>query len=1192
MGRKAVVEPEEPETEAPPVAKRKLTAEEKLERFIIVSLVAHAVALLLWFGGSHLYNYIQEIRAQAEREARERAAKEVADSKKKAEEIKREQTKKDLVDEKLLPTIENLLQDTIPDAKIKELMDQALMDQSVQDALDHVAELEEMGADQTDIDHAVEDLEKQLLNSMNEIMQGNNSRQVTKDYLEMLKNGGLEKLANDYKQDLEKKIAQPLAKEADKEVKDEQTMADKERKAVKDALDAAQKEADKAAKDLGDAKDRIAKAMDKAGAQATDAQKAAETAAKNAAPAIDGAMAQLKNAATALDKANTEAPAGAPKNDIAAAKQNDDTAVKDTGAAKNDATAGKPAETALDAGNAAKDAKNLSAAIDKAMADVDAAPGDAKAKADAKADLANAKKQADAAAAALNGVKDNMDKAVAAANASAKTDAATAQAVKNEQGNIDRAEKELANAEAALKQASNHSAAFGDALKSTIDNTADQGAKTAEKQADTAKNDAAKGDAAAAKTDAAAAADKAKDLSNQIAQAKDAADKAAFDPAALARAALKDVRDTDLKGMLDQAFNKSFTENALPRITEKAKKALKDDLAQNGVTDDATVNEAMAEVDKLLREKVPELTKAGETGTKDMTKSQNLDAANAKDTEKNATEAKGIENKFKKAASDLIAKEMNEVTKDGTHDADAMPHPHGPHGKLSDSLSGKENANSQLSQSMAQAMDRIAQAAANAKAGRMGMLDMPGSDGGARMAQLKQRAMERGQGFSRLSSSQWRFDKDKYEEYIKDIVSRDKNDARGKAQDLKGAEGTASEGESDKDMAKAATLLMPPETEKPAESKADKADAYKPTFVSRKFAVIPFIPEPMKLDLNAEKWKDIPSLKIAYAHGDSNGGGLKIVSPQNVKMCWDHAGLYMYMDVIDPDNKIAKVTKREFWLGDGIEIFIDAMNAKDPKRGASWTQQFWVWPFGSDKNANVWGGEAKVKADGDGVFIQSDEAEWKGPHIQRAAKPTPQGWQMEVFVPAGLVNNLDLKPGRIIGFDLSICGGNSIGKDVYFYWAVGDVQVSTHPATWGDIMMGGSDGKVELPEKLGSELAQGEVLKPARGLVIGEPLKVRVTDMDMDLHPTSKDKVSVTVSTRTGEKQVMILEETGVKTGVFEGSLSTTLSTGDSQPGKLSLYEGDEITVTYTDQARGNGSKDVPVKLSLKTAASTQALGN
>ena len=60
----------------------------------------------------------------------------------------------------------------------------------------------------------------------------------------------------------------------------------------------------------------------------------------------------------------------------------------------------------------------------------------------------------------------------------------------------------------------------------------------------------------------------------------------------------------------------------------------------------------------------------------------------------------------------------------------------------------------------------------------------------------------------------------------------------------------------------------------------------------------------------------------------------------------------------------------------------------------------------------------------------------------------------------------------------------------------------------------------------------------AEVLVPGQVLKLRVIDGDMNLSPIRRDKVLATLKPAHGGQQIVVLEETGVATGVFGGMRS------------------------------------------------------
>ena len=85
---------------------------------------------------------------------------------------------------------------------------------------------------------------------------------------------------------------------------------------------------------------------------------------------------------------------------------------------------------------------------------------------------------------------------------------------------------------------------------------------------------------------------------------------------------------------------------------------------------------------------------------------------------------------------------------------------------------------------------------------------------------------------------------------------------------------------------------------------------------------------------------------------------------------------------------------------------------------------------------------------------------------------------------------------------------------------------------------------------------RGRRRRPSRRSSVGEPLRIRVTDRDMNLNEKVKDKVSVTVRNARGEQEVAILEETGRDTGVFEGSVRTALALGERVAGRRQRLRG------------------------------------
>src|SRR5207253_9145360 len=127
----------------------------------------------------------------------------------------------------------------------------------------------------------------------------------------------------------------------------------------------------------------------------------------------------------------------------------------------------------------------------------------------------------------------------ATANAEKTSGSQTGRVAASEGKSIAQAEGELKNAEAKLGKAAEKAGAFGDDLQKTISGAADNEGKTAEAKIGAAKKAAADGNLDGMGSGVGDASDAAKKLADAATAARDAADKAQFDPSALARAVVK-----------------------------------------------------------------------------------------------------------------------------------------------------------------------------------------------------------------------------------------------------------------------------------------------------------------------------------------------------------------------------------------------------------------------------------------------------------------------------------------------------------------------------------------------------------------------------------------------------------------------------------------------------------------------------
>ena len=115
----------------------------------------------------------------------------------------------------------------------------------------------------------------------------------------------------------------------------------------------------------------------------------------------------------------------------------------------------------------------------------------------------------------------------------------------------------------------------------------------------------------------------------------------------------------------------------------------------------------------------------------------------------------------------------------------------------------------------------------------------------------------------------------------------------------------------------------------------------------------------------------------------------------------------------------------------------------------------------------------------------------------------------------------------------------------------------------------GAPGPLSIPAKTGTAAASAavsETLKPARSFRAGDPVFIQVADADRNRDPAVEEEVEVSISSRGGDEEVLLLRETGPDTGIFLGGLQTNGVTppvrGDCQ---LLLTRGDTLKVRYTD---------------------------
>lgn len=89
----------------------------------------------------------------------------------------------------------------------------------------------------------------------------------------------------------------------------------------------------------------------------------------------------------------------------------------------------------------------------------------------------------------------------------------------------------------------------------------------------------------------------------------------------------------------------------------------------------------------------------------------------------------------------------------------------------------------------------------------------------------------------------------------------------------------------------------------------------------------------------------------------------------------------------------------------------------------------------------------------------------------------------------------------------------------------------------------------------------------------GEPVFIRVTDLDQNIDRSKAETVTVTVSnSKTGDSEILRLTETGPDTGVFIGYIQLSYAATIVRNGVLSIVEDSSIHALYIDPVDGSDS--------------------
>ena len=131
----------------------------------------------------------------------------------------------------------------------------------------------------------------------------------------------------------------------------------------------------------------------------------------------------------------------------------------------------------------------------------------------------------------------------------------------------------------------------------------------------------------------------------------------------------------------------------------------------------------------------------------------------------------------------------------------------------------------------------------------------------------------------------------------------------------------------------------------------------------------------------------------------------------------------------------------------------------------------------------------------------------------------------------------------------------------------------------GSVLCQGSAGTVALGPPV---LLDGSVLDATStpGVVeadvfhAGEPVFLRVSDADQNVDGRARDRLEVTVTSRSGDLETVTLEETGDNTGEFTGYLPSNADPTVVGDCALQVTEADQLTLRYRDPSDNSDVSD------------------
>ena len=384
----------------------------------------------------------------------------------------------------------------------------------------------------------------------------------------------------------------------------------------------------------------------------------------------------------------------------------------------------------------------------------------------------------------------------------------------------------------------------------------------------------------------------------------------------------------------------------------------------------------------------------------------------------------------------------------------------------------------------------------------------------------------------------------------------------------------------------------------------------KPPFKCHRAEAIPFLANFPKLDGDLTDWGSIRPLvtqKIRW-----------ITCPEKpflIYMAWNYQGFFIGYRVDLPPEKFCYPEEgqpnasglvvqrptgyRWAYRGDNIRLLFDTLDARGDFRGEPHTQEFCIFPRGTETAPDLPGIERIIKSTRDCVTRTAQWGEIKaqtvifppqpaegpdgsGPY--RVCKMDKDGYSVEAFLPRSLFRVPVFAPGWWIGFECVVGMGSQQNHGAVYgqLWANfvwnghGELGDKDFPKDWGDILLLGTDPQVAVQ----NADPQGSL---ASCVVPGHSYLVTVIDPDRNVNLAEEDTVLVSAEALGGgnDVEVLILKETGKNTSVFRGYVNTQPGPGRQVQGVIECLPGQSLRLGYVDFANARGDRNVTYHVQL-----------